>query len=80
MLIEVNLIRRSDRPTEDTQASKSPQTKSEHVDKLIQVYQKAKADYYILEVTESHRKRTNSYPCAQTCAFGRQQVGLHVPG
>ncbi|KAJ5841757.1 hypothetical protein N7534_011587 [Penicillium rubens] len=47
-------------PTEDTQASKSPQTKSEHVDKLIQVYQKAKADYYILEVTESHRKRTNS--------------------
>ncbi|CAG7989161.1 unnamed protein product [Penicillium nalgiovense] len=46
--------------TEDTKTSKSPQTKSEHVDKLIQVYQKAKADYYILEVTESHRKRTNS--------------------
>ncbi|KAJ5265785.1 hypothetical protein N7524_006803 [Penicillium chrysogenum] len=46
--------------TEDTKTSESPQTKSEHVDKLIQVYQKAKADYYILEVTESHRKRTNS--------------------
>ncbi|CAG8903729.1 unnamed protein product [Penicillium egyptiacum] len=46
--------------TEDAETSKSPQTKSHHVDKLIQVYQKAKADYYILELTESHRQRTNS--------------------
>ncbi|KAJ5812821.1 hypothetical protein N7447_009844 [Penicillium robsamsonii] len=50
--------------TEDTKSSKSPQSsgesKSHHIDKLIRVYQKAKADYYILEVTESHRERTNS--------------------
>ncbi|KGO41633.1 hypothetical protein PEX1_004870 [Penicillium expansum] len=50
--------------TEDVQTSKSSEisgaSKSQHVDKLIQVYQKAKADYYILEVTESHRERTNS--------------------
>ncbi|KAJ5431194.1 hypothetical protein N7445_008926 [Penicillium cf. griseofulvum] len=50
--------------TEDTKTSKSPQSssasKSPHIEKLIRVYQKAKADYYILEVTESHRERTNS--------------------
>ncbi|KAG0157787.1 hypothetical protein PDIDSM_5307 [Penicillium digitatum] len=50
--------------TEDIQTSKSSQSsgtsKLQHLDKLIQVYQKAKADYYILEVTESHRERTNS--------------------
>ncbi|KAJ5356670.1 hypothetical protein N7517_011279 [Penicillium concentricum] len=50
--------------TEDTKTSKSPQSsgasKSHHIDQLIRVYQKAKADYYILEVTESHRERTNS--------------------
>ncbi|KAJ5800173.1 uncharacterized protein N7518_002241 [Penicillium psychrosexuale] len=49
---------------EDARTSKSPQSSgtsnSHHIDKLIQVYQKAKADYYILEVTESHRERTNS--------------------
>ncbi|KAJ5952635.1 uncharacterized protein N7479_011048 [Penicillium vulpinum] len=49
---------------EDIKASHSPQSSgasnSHHIDKLIQVYQKAKADYYILEVTESHRERTNS--------------------
>ena len=49
---------------EDARNRKSPQSSgtsnSNHIDKLIQVYQKAKADYYILEVTESHRERTNS--------------------
>ncbi|KXG47780.1 uncharacterized protein PGRI_016500 [Penicillium griseofulvum] len=50
--------------TEDANASKSPQSssasKSPNTEKLIRVYQKAKADYYILEVTECHRERTNS--------------------
>ncbi|KAJ5178273.1 uncharacterized protein N7500_000972 [Penicillium coprophilum] len=50
--------------TEDMKTSKSPHSsgpsKSHHIEKLIRVYQKAKADYYILEVTESHRERTNS--------------------
>ncbi|KAJ5782619.1 hypothetical protein N7457_004393 [Penicillium paradoxum] len=43
-----NSLQRSDKP------------KPANLNKLIQVYQKAKADYYILEVTESHRERTNS--------------------
>jgi hypothetical protein len=50
--------------TKDAKTSKSPQSssasKAPHTEKLIRVYQKAKADYYILEVTECHRERTNS--------------------
>ncbi|CAI7595081.1 unnamed protein product [Penicillium discolor] len=49
---------------EEAETGKSSQnsgaSKSNHIDKLIQVYQKAKADYYILQVSENHRERTNS--------------------
>jgi hypothetical protein len=54
-----------ERQTEDVKTSKTPQCadkkESPNLDKLIQVYQKAKADYSnILEVAESHRERSNS--------------------
>ncbi|KAJ5399845.1 hypothetical protein N7465_010334 [Penicillium sp. CMV-2018d] len=49
---------------EEAETGKSSQdsgaSKSHHIDKLIQVYQKAKADYYILQVSENHREHTNS--------------------
>jgi hypothetical protein len=44
--------------SDSTQASDNP--KPPHLDKLIETYQKAKDDYYILEVTESHGKQTNN--------------------
>ncbi|KAJ5121663.1 uncharacterized protein N7515_009624 [Penicillium bovifimosum] len=58
-----------ERQTQDIETRKAPQSadkeKSPYLDKLLQVYQNAKADYYSLEVTEvteateSHRERTN---------------------
>jgi hypothetical protein len=42
-------------PTQGSDNNKPP-----HLDKLIETYEKAKGDYYILEVTESHGKQTSS--------------------
>lgn len=50
--------------TEAVETGKSSQdsgaSESHHIDKLVQVYQKAKADYYILQVSDNYRERTNS--------------------
>ncbi|KAJ5327216.1 uncharacterized protein N7506_010318 [Penicillium brevicompactum] len=57
-------IKSTDHDNASTQATDSTRdsedSKPRHLDRLVETYQKAKEDYYVLEVTETHDKKTNS--------------------